>query len=270
FYDPLSRLVKTELPNGTVRRVELDAWGQAEWDENDAIEGTSWLLERMALPPGDPERRAAELALAHANTPTRTHFDPLGRAYLQIEDNGEAGKYETRTELDILGNPVRVIDARGLVVEDRALDMLGRTLHLKSPDSGEKWTFPNCVDAPLRQWDGRGYEVRWAYDAAQRQTHVYVQAPGEDWRLAEYALYGERHPQAEAVNCRGAGPPSVRRGGPRPEPSLRPRRQSLRVGEAPGGRSDPSAELVGREGRQRPGDGPAAGSARAREGDLRL
>src|SRR5690606_28669386 len=94
FYDPLSRLVKTELPNGTVRRVELDAWGQAEWDENDAIEGTSWLLERMALPPGDPERRAAELALAHANTPTRTHFDPLGRAYLQVEDNGEAGKYE--------------------------------------------------------------------------------------------------------------------------------------------------------------------------------
>ena len=207
FYDPLSRLVKTELPNGTVRRVELDAWGQAEWDENDAIEGTSWLLERMALPPGDPERRAAELALAHADTPTLRRFDPLGRAYLQVEDNGEAGKYETRTELDILGNPVRVIDARGLVVEDRALDMLGRTLHLKSPDSGEKWTFPNCVDAPLRQWDGRGYEVRWAYDAAQRQTHVYVQAPGEDWRLAEYALYGEHHPQAEAANCRGADPP---------------------------------------------------------------
>src|SRR5690606_3351085 len=107
FYDPLSRLVKTELPNGTVRRVEHDAWGQEEWDENDAIEGTSWLLERMAHPPGNPERRAAELALAHADRPTLRRFDPLGRAYLQVEDNGEAGKYETRTELDILGNPVR-------------------------------------------------------------------------------------------------------------------------------------------------------------------
>ena len=50
FYDPLSRLVETELPNGTRRRVEFDAWEQAEWDENDAIEDSSWLSDPRCSP----------------------------------------------------------------------------------------------------------------------------------------------------------------------------------------------------------------------------
>src|SRR5690606_8288961 len=157
----------------------------------------------MALPPGDPERRAAELALAHANTPTVTHFDPLGRPYLQVEDNGPAGQYATRSELDLLGNPRKVIDARGVVAEDRTFDMLGRTLHLLSPDSGETCTLPDCADAPIRRWDGRGFAVRWSYDPARRQTHVYVQAPERGWALVEYALYGEHHPLAADENLRG-------------------------------------------------------------------
>src|SRR5262249_38438176 len=44
-YDPLSRLIRTDLPNGSFRRVEFDAWSQIMFDENDTVLGSRWFAD---------------------------------------------------------------------------------------------------------------------------------------------------------------------------------------------------------------------------------
>src|SRR5690606_6318279 len=65
YYDPLGRLVRTELPNGTEARVEFSPWEQRSSDSNDTVLDSAWHAERVGLPVGDPQRRAALLAEAH-------------------------------------------------------------------------------------------------------------------------------------------------------------------------------------------------------------
>ena len=36
-YDPLGRLIRTDLPNGTFSRVEFTPWRETRWDENDTV-----------------------------------------------------------------------------------------------------------------------------------------------------------------------------------------------------------------------------------------
>jgi hypothetical protein len=120
-YDPLDRVIRTELPDGSESRVEFDAWLQRAFDPNDAVAGTRWLTEHQSGTPD--EQRAASLALAHANTPTVTHLDSLGRAFLIEADNGpdpnDPGVHQTRTELDIEGNALSITDAAGVVTVRR-------------------------------------------------------------------------------------------------------------------------------------------------------
>ncbi|WP_438021585.1 toxin TcdB middle/C-terminal domain-containing protein [Sorangium sp. So ce315] len=106
-YDPLGRLIRTDLPNGTFSRVEFDAWKQASHDPNDTVLESAWYAARQALAAGDPERRAAELAAAHAGTPAVSHLDALGRVFRAVADNGAEGQYVTRSTLDMypLGDP---------------------------------------------------------------------------------------------------------------------------------------------------------------------
>ncbi|WP_437895738.1 hypothetical protein [Sorangium sp. So ce124] len=70
-YDPLGRLIRTDLPNGTFSRVVFDAWKQTSHDPNDTVLESAWYAARQALTAGDPERRAAELAAALRSRPPR-------------------------------------------------------------------------------------------------------------------------------------------------------------------------------------------------------
>src|SRR6185369_16532982 len=125
-YDALDRVVRTELPNGTLSRMVFDVWFQETWDPNDTVLESRWYQDRGSPPPaqprpvGDPEARAAWLAAQHAETQTIARFDALGRPFLTIVQNraSEDGapvtklQYPTRTELDIQGNVLSIIDAR--------------------------------------------------------------------------------------------------------------------------------------------------------------
>ncbi|TKC94644.1 hypothetical protein [Polyangium fumosum] len=117
-YDPLGRLIRTDLPNGTHSRVTFTPWQQASWDGNDTVleAGNPWYAARQpsATPtPSAQEQRAAELTEEHAETPALVHFDVLGRPVRGVEDNKTAGVYTTKAVLDIEGNPRAIIDARG-------------------------------------------------------------------------------------------------------------------------------------------------------------
>ncbi|MDH4140640.1 MAG: transglycosylase SLT domain-containing protein, partial [Coriobacteriia bacterium] len=210
-YDPLGRLVRTDLPNGTFRKVVFDAWGQTSWDENDTVLESRWYRDRGAPDPqgpeprNDPRRRAAWLAAQHANTPTRSHVDALGRAFLAEADNRDpTGLYRTRSQLDVSGNALAVIDARGnRALEGQVFDMLGRMLFTRSADAGWSRSLSDVTGKPLRAWDARGHELRYRYDALQRPTHVLVRPKHGHEALVGRLVYGEAHPEAAARNLRG-------------------------------------------------------------------
>ncbi len=223
FYDPVERVVATLHPNHTWEKVVFDPWRQETWDVNDTV-----LLDPKAdpdvgdffgrLPPGDyvptwhaarkdgqlgaAEQDAAVTAAAHAGTQSVAHMDSLGRTFLTIADNGAAGTYKTRVELDIEGNQREVIDALGRRVMTYDHDMLGTVIHSRSMEAGERWMLGNVAGNPIRRWDSRGHEVRGTYDALQRPTQLFVTLGAAAEALAERTVYGEGHPDAIALNLR--------------------------------------------------------------------
>ncbi|MBE9128306.1 MULTISPECIES: SpvB/TcaC N-terminal domain-containing protein [unclassified Coleofasciculus] len=194
-------------------------------DEADYL--PTWYSNRKDGQLGSAEKEAATKAAAHTNTPTVAHLDTLGRPFLTVADNGNFGKYETHVRLDIEGNQLLVTDARknlvmanavlvkdeqGNVVKDpqgnpllkvSAFDMLGHQLYSDSMDAGERWMLNNVAGNPIRGWNSRGHQTRNTYDALQRPTHLFVQQENNAEILAERIVYGEAHPNAEALNLRG-------------------------------------------------------------------
>ncbi|HTN87933.1 MAG TPA: SpvB/TcaC N-terminal domain-containing protein [Sorangium sp.] len=202
-YDPLGRLIRTDLPNGTFSRVVFDAWKQTSHDPNDTVLESAWYAARQALPAGDPERRAAELAAAHAGTPAVSHLDALGRVFRAVADNGAEGEYITQTTLDIEGRPVLITDARGNQAMQHRFGLGGQLLYQVSNDGGERWTLAGATGQRLRAWNGRGFVYRSSYDVLRRPTHEHVQFGSGSERLARRYVHGEAHPQATALNLRG-------------------------------------------------------------------
>lgn len=97
YYDPPGRLIKTDMPDGTLSRIEFDSWKQVVYDQNDTVLESSWyykrtnrLMDTELIAEGkDPEREkaAADQAAKHANTPNVLHFDTLGRPVLSVDHN---------------------------------------------------------------------------------------------------------------------------------------------------------------------------------------
>ena len=211
-YDPLERVFRTDLPNGTFSKVDFDSWHQSTWDENDTVLESQWYADRgspapNASEPADQEIRAAWLTAKHANTPTVVHLDVLGRTFLTIADNGidssgSEQKYQTRVELDIEGNQRSVTDAlkRKVMVYD--YDLLGNVIHQHSMEAGERWLLNNVAGNSIRRWDGRNQTFRMYYDELQRLTHSFVAQIGEGEKLVERLVYGETHSEVER-NLRG-------------------------------------------------------------------
>jgi hypothetical protein len=244
FYDPVERVVATLHPNHTYEKVVFDPWQQVTWDVNDTVlldpqtdldvggffqqlpasdYLPTWHSEYSGSP--DAEKRSAAIkAAAHAGTPAIAHLDTLGRTFLTIADNRDAGKYETRVESDIEGNTIVVTDAlqnavmihsivqkdaQGQPVKDaegkpiligRAFDLLGHNLYSYSMDAGDRWMLNNVAGKPIRGWDSRGFVRRLTYDALQRPLALFVRdAQGE--KLVERTVYGEA--QGSANNHRG-------------------------------------------------------------------
>lgn len=200
-YDPLGRLVRTDHPNGTLARVVLAGWSQTSWDENDTVLESGWYASRQGQlgPDGDAASKAAE----HAGTPAVAQLDSLGRPFLTVADNGAAGRYETRADLDIQGHERRVTDALGRDALVQSYDLLGRRLHTVSRDTGERWMLPDVVGNDVWRWSSREFAVRHVYDTLRRQTHRFVTPPGATEVLAELTVYGEGHASAAVLNLRG-------------------------------------------------------------------
>lgn len=221
-YDPLNRVVRTDHPNGAYSRIEfgelvqtgtawtnqLNAWGQASYDENDTLgeTGNAWYA-RFSGGSAD-EQDAAAKALAHSGTPTRTHVDALGRTYRTEQDNGfdTAGAptlFATTLELDIQANQRIVTDARAIAVATHTFDMLGRRLVTASVDAGNRTALIDVAGATAHEWNPNAIEIAREYDPLRRPRRVWVTDSGGTQRLAERTVYGETLTDGAVFNLRG-------------------------------------------------------------------
>ncbi|MEM8999771.1 MAG: SpvB/TcaC N-terminal domain-containing protein [Bacteroidota bacterium] len=221
YYDSLGRMVKNENADGTLSRVEFDAWQQRNYDQNDTVLESKWYNDRinnlidaqLTAEGKDPakERQAAQKAALHANTPSSLHFDSLGRPVLSIAHGGKdtmsKDRYHTTfINLDVEGNTHSITDARGNTVMAYRYDMLGHRLYQSGMDSGQRWVLNNLMGQPLHRWDSRGHIYSFDYDLAQRPFSIKVQGgdgPSALDHSYEHTVYGEGQANEYQHNLRG-------------------------------------------------------------------
>jgi RHS repeat-associated protein len=203
-YDPLGRLIRTDLPDGTLTQTHRTPWQIKTWDANDMVEGSQWQADRLALSDQDPKKVASLAAAAHANTPTIEKLDAQGRVVISLLDNGAAGNYASKTSRDITGNPTRVQDARQNTVEVYAYDIIGQRVYLKSMDADESRQCINVKGQSVIAWDSREHTMRHEYDALQRPTKNWLKTASQSEVLVSQSRYGEDAPDAITRNLRGS------------------------------------------------------------------
>ena len=203
-YDPLSRAVRVDNPDGTFRTTQIGAWSQSVSDENDTVLASSWYAARQAAAPGSADADAAAKAATDAATPALSDFDALGRVFRTVADNGPGGQYATVLGLDIQGHTRTVTDALGREILARDYNLAGTEIHHLSMDSGEHWLATDAAGQPLAAWDNRPVQARYAYDMLRRPVTVHVTQGSGPERLAEQVTYGEGLAGAQARNLRGA------------------------------------------------------------------
>ena len=209
-YDPLSRAIRVDNPNGTSRTVEFDPWRQISFDENDTVLASGWYQARQAGRLGPAEADAAAKAAAHAATPSVTDLDTLGRAFRTVVDNGPGGQYPTVLGLDIEGNVRTTTDALGRAILTQDYSLAGTEIHILSVDAGERWLTVDAASQPLRTWDSRAVQIRHGYDALRRPATLHV-TQGEHSRVSRRADQLRRRPN------RRPGPQPARRRLPAPD-----------------------------------------------------
>jgi RHS repeat-associated protein len=220
-YDALGRLIRCDMPDGTLSRTEFDSWKQILYDANDTVLESSWYADRFHrrmddefLAEGkDPVReyQSAVQSADHAGTPLILHLDVMGRPVLSVEHNKNPDTHQdeyayTIVDFDIEGNLRRVIDARGNAVMEYGYDMLGNGVYQCSTDTGRRLMLFDILGSPLRTWDERGHEFQYAYDVLHRPVSSKVIGGDGETPLNhtfERIFYGEAEPDAEARNVRG-------------------------------------------------------------------
>ncbi|MFO0761900.1 MAG: hypothetical protein U0359_36005 [Byssovorax sp.] len=87
-YDPLGRLIRTDLPNGTFSKVVFDPWKQTTFDPNDTVTESLWYDPAGAgsLRSG---WRASNLAADHAGTRRWRTWTLFGADVLDRSGNGK-------------------------------------------------------------------------------------------------------------------------------------------------------------------------------------
>jgi RHS repeat-associated protein len=242
YYDSVGRQIRIEAPDGSYSRVTFSPWESIAYDQNDVVaeDGNAWRA-RIEAGGTEEERRALRLALDHADTPTRTVFDTLGRAVASIAHNRAPNEdrrlFDTRdvtfTRLDIEGNPLWIRDARRNLVMQyvvpalpdhwsdehaservSAYDLAGNLMFQHSMDAGERWMLSDAGGNPLFAWDLNDRYVagertreercfRSTYDELRRPIVQQLRINGGAVQVVERFVYGEGQDGAEGLNLRG-------------------------------------------------------------------
>jgi hypothetical protein len=204
-YDPVGRVIREDIPNGSFTTNLYAAWQIHQSDANDNVVGSIYEARRYALPASDPEKVALTKAQAHARTPTIVEADPLGRPFRIREVGSNGNDRITTTFYADLDLPYQVIDPRRLTALTYRYDMLGNALFEHSIDAGERFTLRNARGQTIDVWDSRDVHTVCSYDENGRHTETRVDgALGLD-NIVERFVYGDNPVVARAKlkNARG-------------------------------------------------------------------
>ena len=202
YYDAIGRVIRTEAADGSYSRVEFSPWELFTYDANDTVSepGNAWFARKTAPTASAEEKRSAQLAAEHADTPAFVALDSLGRevvsvAHNRTRDSGGALKderYLTFTHLDIEGKVLWIRDARrNLVMQyispavpsdhstdptafTPCYDIAGNLLFQHGTDAGSRWMLPDAAGAAMLTWDSQGHTVRVDYDELHRPAGAWV------------------------------------------------------------------------------------------------
>ena len=230
YYDSAGRVERVEMPDGTFSQVEFSPWYVKSYDANDTILDSQWYRERLTTvergphaPAGSPDdeqkataalaenKRAARLAAQHANTPTLTLLDSLGRNVISIAHNRSPSqdnrysntplidrpwldeRYLTFTKLDAEGKPLWIRDARDNLVM-QYIRPYKPTRKFDEPDQNNTEAIPAGV-VPC-------------YDIAGNLLFQHSMDAGDSWMLMDAA---GKPMLAWDVNDKGAGTSTQKR-----------------------------------------------------------
>jgi RHS repeat-associated protein len=210
YYDALGRNVRTLFANGTITRIEFDAWKQRVFDPNDTVLDSNWYIERGSPNPatdpepiGDPEGRAAWLTARHANTPTTGHLDSLGRPVLTVVDYGSGKTAASRVQIDLTGRNTLVFDQLGRQIASSFAGPSGAPMSSESAERGVQRTFADVLGQPVRLWNEHGRYFRVEYDVLHRPVSVFaIDGSGRELVLQQF-VYGDQKPGAAKLNLLG-------------------------------------------------------------------
>ncbi|MES2673777.1 MAG: SpvB/TcaC N-terminal domain-containing protein [Pseudomonadota bacterium] len=200
YYDAAGRVVRTEMPDGSYSYLEFSPWHVKTFDQNDTVKepDNAWFAKNSTGTIA--QKRAAQLAAEHANTPSLGILDSLGRNVISIAHNRFKNsanvlideKYITFTKLDAEGKPLWIRDARNNLVMQYitppaannqvsdptnfvpCYDIAGNLLYQHSMDAGARWMLNDAAGKPMLGWNSRGHIFRNDYDKLHRPTGSFV------------------------------------------------------------------------------------------------
>lgn len=209
YYDPVGRVYKTELPDGSFTKVAWDAWQQTTYDNNDTVLDSDWYTVQSA---GSAEEQdAAAKALVHDDTPTIVHLDTLARPFYTIQKNAwydnaamsiVTEDLESYVTMDIEGNRLAVQDARGLTPLTYQYSQIKAITGQYSIDSGQQYMLVDAAGQPKYAWDADDRLMEVDYDELRRPIEKSVTVDGATTILEKF-IYGEGQTSPKLLNLRG-------------------------------------------------------------------
>jgi RHS repeat-associated protein len=198
-YDPLSRAIRTDFPDGTYSKVEFDAWKEAHYDRNDTVLSSAWYTARIGGGMGTAAQAAAQRSELHDGTPALSHVDALGHTIYSVAHNKFRDRntnaiveefYPTTTFYDIEGQQLAVRDPRDNTVQSQAFDMAGLAAAIMSMDSGARWILKDTMGKALYGWDAKSNRFHSLYDTLNRPTQHEVLTPAPATIVFDKSVYG--------------------------------------------------------------------------------
>lgn len=205
FYDPLGRLIRTVHPDGAEQRVVYGVPGSIEAPNiatPDVFEPTPWEsytydandlapLSRGPSSGGQEGPSLIDRAPRHHHfTPSSSLVDAHGRTVLAIARNREVSErddgtlpelrlIETRSEYDVRGNLLGVVDALRRVAFSYVYDLNNNTLRTDHIDNGVQRVVLDAAGNEVERRDAKGAVILRAFDQVHRPTRLWaVEAKG--------------------------------------------------------------------------------------------
>lgn len=229
FYDPRGNVIRTLTPDGSQQRVilgrpqnpldlVLDADDLTALDVPDSFEPTPWEtytydandLAPLCVAPDDTSL-ATRAPTTHHFTPGSGLIDALGRVLCQVQRNGsDPGNdwFLTRTDYDLRGNALKIIDAHDRDAFKHSFDLLNRPLRVESIDAGLRTSVLDAQGNLIEYRDSKGSLARRTYDTLNRPKELWARNDTDGrFTLRERIHYGDEEDQDLARQHNTLGKP---------------------------------------------------------------